>query len=159
MIMKITVITASYNCASVKSQSFPDIEHIVIDGTSVDATLNILEAHRSQLSLLISESDEGIYDALNKGISLASGEVIGFLHSDDVFSSKDVLKNVASIFEVDSSVSAVYGDLVYVNRSMPDRAVRTWRSSTFLPYFLKQGWMPPHPIICSSRMVRTYWWI
>ena len=157
--MKISVITATYNCvsvvedclASVAGQVYENVEHLIIDGGSSDATLEELQKYRTNIAKIISESDDGIYDALNKGIKHASGEVIGFLHSDDVFSSKDVLKNVASIFEADSSVSAVYGDLVYVNRSMPDRVVRTWRSSTFVPYFLKQGWMPPHPTLYVRR--------
>jgi len=139
---------------SVASQSHTDIEHIVIDGASNDGTLDILNRHRSNISVLISEPDDGIYDALNKGISCASGEIIGFLHSDDFFASEDVLTNVISIFESDPSVSAVYGDLDYVLASMPDKVVRSWRSSHFSSRLLKQGWMPPHPTI----YVRKEWY-
>jgi len=157
--LKISVITATYNCASVvedclasvAGQVYENIEHVLIDGSSTDNTLEVLQNHRPSLTKIVSEPDDGIYDALNKGIAHTSGEVIGFLHSDDVFSSKDVLKNVASIFEADDSVSAVYGDLVYVNRSIPDKIVRTWRSSSFSPYFLKKGWMPPHPTLYVRR--------
>ena len=157
--MKVSIITATYNCVSViedclvsvAGQSYENIEHIVIDGSSTDTTLEVLQNHRHALTKIVSEPDGGIYDALNKGIAYSSGEIIGFLHSDDVFSTKDVLKNVVSIFEADDSVSAVYGDLVYVQRSMPDKVVRTWRSSSFSPNFLKNGWMPPHPTLYVRR--------
>ena len=157
--MRVSIITATYNCASViedclvsvAEQSHENIEHILIDGSSTDATLEVLQNHRPALTKIVSEPDSGIYEALNKGIAYSSGEIIGFLHSDDVFSSKDILKNVASIFKADDSVSAVYGDLVYVHRSMPDRVVRTWRSSSFSPNFLKKGWMPPHPTLYVRR--------
>lgn len=157
--MKISVITTVYNAKetiidcldSVAEQTYFQREHIVVDGGSQDGTLTLLQQRHEQLSELLSEPDNGIYDGLNKGISLASGQVIGFLHSDDVFTSKHVLKNVASIFEADNSVSAVYGDLVYVHRSIPDKVVRTWRSSSFSPNMLKQGWMPPHPTLYVRR--------
>lgn len=157
--MKISIITATSNSASlvydclrsVVNQSYKNLEHVLIDGASKDRTLEILEKYRSEFTQIVSEPDDGIYDALNKGIVKASGEVIGFLHSDDVFSSNDVLKNVASIFEADASVSAVYGDLIYVKRSKPDKIVRTWRSCSFLPHLLKQGWMPPHPTLYVRR--------
>lgn len=157
--MKISVITATYNCesviedslASLAGQVYENIEHVLIDGASTDATLEVLQKYRSEFTKIISEPDDGIYDALNKGIAHASGDVMGFLHSDDVFSSKDVLKNVVSIFEADDSVSAVYGDLVYVHRSMPKKVVRTWRSSSFSPNMLKQGWAPPHPTLYLRR--------
>jgi len=157
--LKISVITATYNCASVvegclasvAEQVYENIEHIVIDGSSTDATLEVIKNYRSETIKVVSEPDDGIYDALNKGILHASGEVIGFLHSDDVFYSKNVLKNVAAIFEADHSVSAVYGDLVYVKQSTTDRVIRIWRSSSFWPYLLKKGWMPPHPTLYVRR--------
>ena len=157
--MKISVITATYNCASVledclasvAGQVYENIEHILIDGSSTDATLEVIQNYRSAVTKIVSEPDDGIYDALNKGILHACGDVIGFLHSDDVFSTNDVLKKVVSIFEADVSVSAVYGDLEYVHRSIPDVVVRTWRSSSFSPYLLKQGWMPPHPTLYVRR--------
>jgi glycosyltransferase involved in cell wall biosynthesis len=160
--MKISVITATHNSAqflldclnSVANQTHRNIEHIAIDGASEDGTLEILQSNLSQLAMLVSEPDAGIYDALNKGIAHASGEVICFLHSDDVFFSQYVLENIASIFEADNSVSAVYGDLVYVRSSRPDRVVRTWRSSSFSPCLLKNGWMPPH----TTLYVRREWY-
>jgi len=157
--LKVSVITATYNSASVvedclasvAEQIYENIEHVLIDGSSADSTLEVLQNHRPALAKIVSEPDDGIYDALNKGIKHATGEVIGFLHSDDVFSSNDVLKKVVSIFEADVSVSAVYGDLEYVHRSIPDVVVRTWRSSSFSPYLLKKGWMPPHPTLYVRR--------
>lgn len=157
--MKVSIITATYNCVSVvedclvsvAEQSHDNKEHVLIDGSSSDATLEVIKNYQCEFTKIVSEPDYGIYDALNKGISHSTGEVIGLLSSDDVFSSRDVLKNVVSIFEEDESVSAVYGDLVYVHRSMPDRVIRTWRSSSFSPYFLKQGWMPPHPTLYVRR--------
>ena len=158
-LIKISVITATYNSESfiadclisLVNQSYSNVEHVIIDGSSTDTTLDVISKYRSEFTKIVSEPDYGIYNALNKGISYASGDVIGFLHSDDVFSSKNVLKHVASIFEADDSISAVYGDLVYVHRSMPERVVRTWRSSSFSPYFLKNGWMPPHPTLYVRR--------
>ena len=157
--MKVSIITATYNCVSViedclvsvAEQSHDNIEHVLIDGSSSDATLEVIKNYQCEFTKIVSEPDDGIYDALNKGLAYATGEVICFLHSDDVFSSKDVLKNIVSIFEADKSVSAVYGDLVYVHRSMPDRVVRTWRCSSFSPNLLKKGWMPPHPTLYVRR--------
>ena len=157
--MKVSIITATYNSVSfiedclvsVAEQSHDNLEHVLIDGSSSDSTLEVIQNYRSEFTKVVSEPDDGIYDALNKGISHATGEVICFLHSDDVFFSKDVLKNIVSIFEADESVSAVYGDLVYVHHSTPDRVVRTWRSSSFSPNLLKQGWMPPHPTLYVRR--------
>jgi glycosyltransferase involved in cell wall biosynthesis len=159
LLLKISVITVTHNCASVvgnclasvASQSHQDIEHVVIDGKSADGTLDVLQAHSSRLDVLVSEPDRGIYDALNKGIRHASGDVVGFLHADDVFASHDVLSEVAAIFATDSSVSAVYGDLQYVQRTATERVVRTWRSAPFSRHRLAWGWMPPHPTLYVRR--------
>jgi len=157
--MKISIITATYNClpviadclASVKDQSYEDVEHVVIDGASTDGTLAILQAHRAQLDVCVSEPDSGIYDALNKGIICASGDIVGFLHADDLFNSSDVLGHVATVFAADPSVTAVYGDLHYVQRAAPDKVVRTWRSAPFMQSRLAWGWMPPHPTLYIRR--------
>jgi len=123
---------------------------VLIDGGSKDGTLAILELHRKQISTLLSESDTGIYDALNKGISCASGDVVGFLHSDDLYAHGDVLANVAREFE-DPSVCAVYGDLQYVSKEDTSQVVRHWSSRTFGANSLRQGWMPPHPTLYVRR--------
>jgi glycosyltransferase len=156
--MKISVITATFNVAdtvaqclaSVAGQSWRDIEHIVIDGASRDGTLDILEAHRQQLAVLVSEPDRGIYDALNKGLARATGDVIGFLHADDLYAGPQVLEQVARLFE-DESVGAVYGDLQYVRKDDPSIVVRHWQSSPFNARSLARGWMPPHPTLYLRR--------
>lgn len=156
--MKISIITVTYNgretvadcLASVAAQSHADREHVVIDGASTDGTLDLLEAHRAQLAVLVSEPDRGIYDALNKGLARASGDVVGLLHADDVFADAGVLERVAKAF-ADPAVDAVYGDLVYVAREAPDRVIRYWRAEAFQPQRLRWGWMPPHPTLYLRR--------
>jgi glycosyltransferase len=156
--MKISVITATYNSAatvrhalqSVSDQSWPDVEHIVIDGASRDDTLAILAQHGARVAKVVSEPDKGIFDALNKGIAAASGDVVGFLHSDDEFASPEVLSWIAQEFS-DENVQAVYGDLVYVRRENTQSVVRTWRSGKFSPGKLARGWMPPHPTLYLRR--------
>ncbi len=158
--MKISVITATYNCRetigdcldSVVAQTHGDREHLVIDGASTDGTLALLQARRAGLADLVSEPDGGIYFGLNKGIARARGEVLGFLHGDDVFADAEVLARVAEAF-ADPGVMAVYGDLEYVSRTDPGRVVRHWRSRAFEPGLLRRGWMPPHPTLYLRRSV------
>lgn len=156
--MKISVITASFNCAetigdtlaSVAAQRHTLVEHVVVDGGSRDGTLDVLNRHRQQLAVMISEPDRGIYDALNKGIVYSSGDVIGFLHADDMFAGPDVLNWVAEAF-TDPAVDAVYGDLQYVGRDDTSRVMRYWRSSPYASGMLARGWMPPHPTLYVRR--------
>jgi glycosyltransferase involved in cell wall biosynthesis len=158
--IKISVITAVYNCEStvgqaiesVLAQSYPAVESVVIDGGSTDGTLAVLKHYHQRLSVLISERDQGIYDALNKGIGLAIGDVIGFLHADDVFESNLVLAKVAAAFE-DSSIDAVYGDLVYVRHNDIAHVIRYWKSGSYDVAALRCGWMPPHPTLYVRRAV------
>lgn len=158
--LKISVITASYNNGktvqqtfdSVLSQTYPMVEYIVIDGCSTDGTLQILESYRSQLDVLISEPDDGIYDALNKGILHSSGDIVGFLHADDLFESRDTLENIANAFDI-PGVEAVYGDLVYVRKNDTSKIVRYWKSCAFNEKLLYKGWMPPHPTLYLKRSV------
>jgi glycosyltransferase involved in cell wall biosynthesis len=160
MSLQISVITAVFNCVatlehtlrSVSAQTWPNVEHIAIDGGSTDGSLEVLKAHRCDLAGLISEPDEGLYDALNKGIRRATGDVVGFLHADDQFASPHVLQHVAEAFD-DPSVDAVYGDLVYVKKSDPSRVVRYWRAGAYSRNLLSQGWMPPHPTFYVRRSV------
>jgi glycosyltransferase involved in cell wall biosynthesis len=154
--LKISVITATYNAQasvaealeSVLSQSHPDVELIVIDGASKDFTMRVLE--RYTINQLVSEPDNGIYDALNKGIKRATGDVVGFLHADDLFASTDVLANVAKVFE-NPDVDAVYGNLEYVSKENTKCVVRVWESGDFSLKNLKRGWMPPHPTLYLRR--------
>ncbi len=160
MSLKISVVTAVFNraatvadaLASVRGQTCADVEHIVIDGASTDGTVPILQAHKAQLAVLVSEPDRGIYDALNKGIRRASGDVVGFLHADDLFESPDALACVAEAFS-DPAIDAVYGDLVYVREHDPSQVVRYWRAGAFVPGCLARGWMPPHPTFYVRRSV------
>jgi glycosyltransferase len=158
--VKISVITAVYNrsdtiedaLSSVASQDHDAIEHVVVDGASTDGTAEILEHHRGQIAVLVSEKDHGIYDALNKGIGVATGEVVGFLHADDLFGHARVLSRIATVF-ADPAVEAVYGDLVYVAKGDTGRVIRRWRAGAFSPGKLAWGWMPPHPTFYVRRRV------
>jgi glycosyltransferase len=156
--MRISVITATYNCSktlpttleSIAAQTHVDIEHFVIDGGSTDDTANLVRSWTAHPLSFVSERDKGIYDALNKGVARASGEVIGFLHADDVLQDEHVLEKVARAF-ADPAVQAVYGDLVYVAQEDLGRVIRTWHSGEFKPRRLAQGWMPPHPTFYARR--------
>lgn len=158
----ISVVTATYNSGatidcclrSVASQTWPLREHIVIDGKSSDNTLDLVRAAEPRPTKVVCEADDGIYDALNKGIKNASGDVVGFLHSDDYFSHSEVLSTVARAFE-DPYVCAVYGDLDFVHKEDTSRIVRKWRSCVFERAMLKKGWMPPHPTL----YVRREWYL
>lgn len=155
--VKISIITVSYNSAitiadtirSVAIQTYQDIEHLVIDGQSSDATVQIVESHAHPNLILSSESDGGIYDAMNKGLSRASGEVIGFLNSDDFYADATVLQKVAEVFN-DESIEACFADLVYVTLDTT-RVVRYWRSRPFVKGDFSKGWCPPHPTFYVRR--------
>jgi glycosyltransferase involved in cell wall biosynthesis len=136
---------------SVESQTYSNREHIVIDGLSVDGTFDFLKLNRSKLAVLVSEKDRGIYDALNKGIERATGDIIGFLHADDFYAHPDVLSHIAEAFEADSNICAVYGDLQYVDKDDSSSVVRHWKSSQFSTKKLAWGWMPPHPTLYVRR--------
>lgn len=156
--MKVSLITSTYNSAhtlqdtldSVRSQSYPNIEYIVIDGASTDQTLDILKANDDIIDQLVSEPDKGIYDALNKGIQAATGDVVGLLHSDDVFSSTDVISSVVATFEANDT-DAVYGDLEYVKRTDLKKRIRFWQSKPFNRAAFLNGWMPAHPTFYLKR--------
>ena len=152
--IKISIITAIYNRAStilqsiqsVGLQSYPDefLEHIVIDGGSTDGTLDVIKMSQQKISLLISEPDFGIYDALNKGFKLATGDVLGVMHSDDFYADANVLKDVGLAFS-NPNVGIVYGDLDYVSNHDTSKIFRHWQAGKFEFKKLKKGWMPPHP--------------
>ena len=156
--MKISVVTAVFNAAStvshavrsVAGQRGVEIEHIVVDGASNDGTLGVLNTHRASISVLISEPDAGIYDALNKGIALATGDVVGFLHADDFYAHENVVAQIAAAF-ADPQVDAVYGDLDYVGKEDPSRVLRHWVGGSFSRAALSRGWMPPHPTLYVRR--------
>jgi glycosyltransferase len=158
--MKITIITVSYNSAatiadtmrSVAQQSHSEIEHIVIDGGSKDDTLAVVKAEGSRIVRVVSEPDKGIYDAMNKGLRLATGEFVGFLNADDMLATSDTVANI--VVAATARVDVVYGDLLYVNKDRPSEVVRFWNSGPFIPNSLRYGWMPPHPTLYVRRSVQ-----
>lgn len=158
--MKISIITVVRNSKdtieetikSVLSQTYPNIEYIVIDGASTDGTLAIIRRYEDKISKIISEEDKGVYDAMNKGLRIASGDVIGFLNSDDLYFDNKIIEKVASIFKK-YSVDSLYGDLIYVDRNSPDKIVRYWKSSNFAPGSFLKGWHPPHPTFFVRKKI------
>ncbi len=157
--MNLSIITAVRNGAetlrgcieSVKKQTV-SAEHIIIDGASTDGTFDIVAQYRSSIAKVISEPDQGIYDALNKGIRLASGDVIGLLHGDDFYAHERVLETVMDVFEK-QNVDSCYGDLLYVYKNDIDKVIRYWKSSEYRPGKFKYGWMPPHPTFFVKREI------
>ena len=157
--MKISIITATFNSAatirdtlqSIASQQYSNIEHIIIDGLSNDGSLDIVKEF-PHVSKVISEKDKGIYDAMNKGISLATGDVIGILNSDDIYTGPEVISTVAKTFS-DINVKTSYADLQYVRSDNLNKVVRTWRSGNFSKRNFYYGWMPPHPTFFVRKEV------
>lgn len=129
---------------SVLVQTHPDIEYIIVDGDSTDNTLQKIEPYSDKLSKFVSEKDSGMYDALNKGIKLATGDIIGILNSDDFYTDKFVIEEVVKIFLEEHS-DAVYADLQYVDSNHTNKIIRNWKSGNYKPGDFLYGWMPPHP--------------
>ena len=156
--MKLTIITIVKNSEntlkkaidSVLNQTYDNIEYILIDGCSTDGTVDIIQSFGSKIDKFICELDDGIYDAYNKGISLSTGDVIGFLNADDFYISTDTLSHVMDVFDLEES-DIVYGDLQYEN--WDGKKLRIWKSSTFKPIKLNFGWMPPHPALFIKKSV------
>jgi glycosyltransferase len=159
-VLKISIITASFNSSktieqtiqSVLSQRYPNVEYIIIDGASQDETLSIIEKYRDKISIFISEKDSGIYNAMNKGLKLASGDIIGILNSDDFYSDDEVLSDVVKIFE-QSNADAVYADLQYVDANNTQKVLRNWKSGKYKQGDFLFGWMPPHPTFFVRKHV------
>ncbi|HBU29986.1 MAG: glycosyl transferase [Thiobacillus sp. GWE1_62_9] len=158
--MRLSIITVCYNSEktienalqSVAMQRGAAVEHIVVDGASTDGTTKILEAYRHQLAHVISEPDCGIYDAMNKGVRVASGDVIGFLNSDDAYSDESVLARVGDAMER-HHLDALFGDVAFYHPERPDRMVRRYSSARFQPNRVAWGWMPAHPALFVRREV------
>lgn len=150
--MKVTLITATFNSAkyledcilSVEGQDYPDVEHIIVDGGSTDATLGIIRKHEAKLAGWISEKDRGMYDAINKGMAMATGEIIGILNSDDILASPDVISAIVGAFR-EKHVDSLYGDLEYVDPTDTNRIYRIWKGKPFRRELFHTGWMPAHP--------------
>lgn len=157
--MKVSIITATYNSAatildtvrSVLSQTYSDIEYIIIDGNSKDGTMELLQPYLSRISRVVSEPDKGIYDAMNKGMTMATGDIVGILNSDDFFTSDDVVESLVKEFAADSELQAVYGDVHFVQDPHLDVCVRYYSSAIFSPRMFRFGFMPAHPSFYMRR--------
>jgi len=158
--LKISIITITYNSAatleetllSVIGQTYKDIEYIIVDGKSTDDTLKIIEKHKDKISKLISEEDKGLYHALNKGIEMATGDVIGILHSDDFYIDENVIQKYANTF-LKSKSDSVYSDLYYVDKTQTNKIIRKWKSGEYSDKSFVNGWMPPHPTFFVKKEI------
>jgi glycosyltransferase involved in cell wall biosynthesis len=158
--MKVSVITVVYNNVetigsaidAVLNQTYPDIEYIIVDGGSTDGTLKKIESYGKKIDLLISEPDQGIYDAMNKGLSMVTGDIVAFLNSDDFYSSTHVIEKVVSEFKR-QEIDGVFGDLHYVHADDTARVFRRWVSGTYKVGSFLYGWMPPHPTFFVKKSV------
>ncbi|HUC31462.1 MAG TPA: glycosyltransferase family 2 protein [Candidatus Paceibacterota bacterium] len=159
--MKISIVTICYNSAStiegtiksVLSQNYPDVEYIIIDGGSTDRTVDIIKKYQDKIAHFVSEKDRGIYDAMNKGVRLATGDVVGILNSDDLYADDGVLESVARALDASPSSDACYGDLVYVDQADTNKITRTWRSGDFSEAKIRGGWIVPHPAFFPRRQL------
>jgi len=150
--IKISIITVVYNnklitdaIKSVLNQNYKNVEYIVIDGGSNDGTLEIVKAYGKSINKLVSEPDHGIYDAINKGIKIATGDVIGILNSDDFFSNNNVLTNITQEFDTDENIEALYADVAFVDRFDTNNVLRYYSSKRFRPWMFRFGFQPAHP--------------
>lgn len=160
MTLKISLITVCYNSEktiaqtiqSVVEQDYANKEYVIIDGASADNTVPIIQSHAASIDEWRSEPDHGIYHAMNKGILLATGDVIGLINADDQYVHPQVLSKVARVFE-DPQVHACYGDLVYFSEHNPDKIIRYWKSMSYKPGLFAKGWCPPHPTFFVRKSV------
>lgn len=158
--MIISIITVCYNSSktildtinSVNIQSYPEIEHIFVDGLSSDNTVEIINSNSQTKNVVVSEKDNGLYDAINKGISIASGDVIGFLHSDDLLASSSIILDLMTEMK-SKKLDGIYGDLEYVDKYDTNKIIRHWKSRKYKFSLLKQGWMPAHPTLFLKKQV------
>ena len=158
--MRVSIITPVYNGAktledclqSIHSQTHPHRDHIIIDGCSTDGTLDVIKKYENKITKVISEPDHGIYDAMNKGIKQATGDVIGILNSDDFYADEVVIEEVVRAI-TENKVDSCYGDLVYVDRDDTAKIKRQWKAGEYKKEEFKTGWMPPHPSFFCKRTV------
>ena len=158
--MKITVITPTFNSAntilanlaSVKNQKYKNLEHIIIDNKSVDGTLNLIKKQNDNRIKIVSEQDNGIYDAINKGIKLAKGEIISILHSDDKYYNNHTLLNIINNFK-DRNIDIIYGNLLYTKKNNLNKIIRYWKSTNYIQGMFFKGWSPPHPSFFVKKKI------
>ena len=161
--MKVSIITCTYNSAktvadtikSVNAQTYPNIEHFIIDGLSKDNTLGIVKQYAGERQIIKCEKDNGIYDAFNKGIKMATGDIIGVLNSDDFFTTDNIIEQVVNAFNKEN-IDAVYGDIHFVNPDNLNRCVRYYSSKSFRPWMMRMGFMFAHPSFYVKREYYEY---
>jgi glycosyltransferase involved in cell wall biosynthesis len=157
-IIKVSIITVTYNSVatlrdtieSIQAQDYPNIEHIIVDGASTDGTLPLIQSYGDKIAHVISELDRGMYDAMNKGLRIASGDIIGILNSDDFYAATDIISTVVQHMQT-TGAHCTFGDLVYVNPTNLTKVVRYYSSSQFHPRLFARGWMPAHPTVFIKR--------
>ncbi len=158
--MKVSIITVCFNSEktiedtirSVLEQDHLDIEYIIIDAVSTDETLKIVNKYKDQIAIIVSEKDKGLYDGINKGIKLASGDIIGLLHSDDIYYNSSVISKVVSLFK-QQQTDSVYADLLYVDKLDVNKVIRYWKSKPYKKGLFYKGWMPPHPTFFVKKEI------
>lgn len=157
--MKVSLITITFNSErtledtikSVVAQDYPDIEYIIIDGKSKDATMAIVEKYKDHIAKIVSEPDKGLYDAMNKGWQHAEGDIVGYINSDDFLNSPDAISSIVEAFKQDESLDGVHADLYYVDAVNTKKVIRYWRTSEYKPGSFKYGWHPAHPTFYARR--------
>jgi len=157
--LKISIITVVYNNAetikdaieSVLNQTYKNIEYIIVDGGSTDGTVEIVQSYGDKITKFVSEKDNGLYDAMNKGIGLSTGDVVGILNSDDFYKSNDILEIVANEF-MSKDIDCLYGDLEYVDDNDTSKVIRYWKSKPFKDGLFQKGWHPAHPTFFVKRV-------
>ncbi len=158
--MKVSIITVvRNNVATIKDainsvigQTYKNIEYIVVDGASTDGTVSVVESYTNKIDKFITEKDHGVYDAMNKGITLATGDIIGILNSDDMYFDKNVIERIVNTFR-EKKTDSVFGDLHYVDKNNTDKVMRYWKTSNFKPGSFAKGWHPPHPSFFVKKEV------
>lgn len=156
--MKVSIITITYNSQltlidtidSVLKQTYKNIEYIIVDGASTDDTISIINSYNNKISKFVSEKDDGLYDALNKGIQLATGDIVGILHSDDFYTNEFVIENIVKTI-AENNADAAYADLYYIDKSDTSKIFRKWKSGNYKHGMFLKGWMPPHPTFFVKR--------
>lgn len=158
--MKVSIITVCFNSAetiedtirNILSQDYRDIEYIVVDGGSTDVTLDVLTKYRSRISKFMSEPDQGTYDAMNKGLHLATGDIVGFLNSGDFYADENVIARIVEAMQT-NNVDCSYGDLEYVAKDNLEKVVRKWKSQPYQDGLFEKGWHPPHPTFYAKKYI------
>jgi glycosyltransferase involved in cell wall biosynthesis len=162
--LKVSIITVVYNnketlvqaIDSVLNQNYSDIEYIIVDGASKDGTVEMINQYEEKITQFISEPDKGLYDAMNKGLSLASGDIVGILNSDDFYTSNEVISKVVDSF-IDNSCDVVYGNVNYVNKDKPNHVVRKWISGPYKNNYFEKGFVPAHPtVFVRKKLIHSY---